>query len=162
MRNKFNKRILAAVAIVSGFLLMIIALLASYYLGPGQVPDWFSIFVHYHVEFMVAIAFVGILVGIAIAFLAFEKVEEKAVESKINAEMLLGFLSAEEQKAVKHLVENNGRCYQNEISRLEGMTRLKAHRTVGKLCEKQIVTVEKNGKANKLKLAQNIFDALKN
>jgi len=161
MRNKLNKRVLAAVAIFSGFILMVVALLASYYLGPGQVPEWFSVFINYHVEFMVAIAFVGIIVGIAIAFLAFEKVEEKTVESKINAEMLLGFLSGDEKNAVNYLAENGGRAYQNEISRIEGMTRLKAHRAVNKLSEKNIVTVEKHGKANKLKLSENIFEALR-
>ncbi len=161
MRNTFNKRILAAIAIVSGFLLLVAALLASYYLGPGQSPDWFRPFIQYHVEFMVALALLGILVGMAIAYLAFEKVEQVSAESKVNAEMMLGFLSADERKAVNYLVQNGGRAYQNEISRIEGMSRLRAHRVVQKLEEKKIVHAERHGKANKLQLADAIFDALK-
>ena len=161
MRNKLNKRLLIAIGLVSAFLLMVIALLASYYLLPGQAPSWFNIFIQYHVEFMVAIAFVGIFVGIAVAYLAFEKVEEKTVESKINAEMLLSFLSNEEKKTISYLIENDGKAYQNEVSRIEGMTRLKAHRVVNKLAEKLILSIEKHGKANKLKLAEQIYDALK-
>ena len=152
---------MAAIGIISGFILLLIALLASYYLGPGQSPDWFRPFIQYHVEFMVGLAVLGIVVGMAIAYLAFDKVEEKAAESKINAEMMLSFLSIDEQKAVNHLVLNGGRAYQNEISRIDGMTRLKAHRVVQKLEEKKILQTERHGKANKLKLADAILDALK-
>ncbi len=161
MRNKFNKRILAAIGIVAGFILLLIGLLASYYLGPGQSPDWFRPFIQYHVEFMVGLALLGILVGMAIAHLAFEKVEEASVESKINAEMMLGFLSADEQKTVNYLVQNGGQAYQNEISRIDGMSRLRAHRVVQKLGQKKILQTERHGKANKLKLADAILDALK-
>lgn len=160
MRNKINNRVLVGIAIVSAFLLLVVALLASYYLGPNQTPAWFQFFVTYHVEFMVAIAFSGILVGISVAYLAFEKVEEKTVESKINAEMMLGFLSSEEKTAVNYLLENNGKAFQHELSRIPGMSRLKAHRVVNKLVAKQIIAVEKFGKANKLKLAEQISDAL--
>lgn len=161
MRNKLNKRILAGIGIVSAFILLLVALLASYYLGPGQSPDWFRPFIQYHVEFMVALALVGILVGMAIAYLAFDKVEEKTAESKINAEMLLSFLSADEKKTIQYLIDNGGRAYQNEISRIDGMSRLRAHRVVQKLSEKSILEAERHGKANKLKLAEPIFDALK-
>lgn len=161
MRNKLNKRVLAAAAIISAFILMVIALVASYYLAPEPSPGIFDLLIRYHVEFMIAIAFVGILVGVALAFLAFDRVEEKAVESKINAEMLLGFLSSDEKKAVSYLIENDGKAFQHELSRIEGMSRLKAHRVVSRLEEKQILLAERHGKANKLKLAEPIYDALK-
>ena len=161
MRNKLNKRLLAGIGIVSGFILLLVALLASYYLGPGEAPSWFQVFIAYHVEFMVAIAFMGILVGIAVAYLAFEKVEEKSAESKINAEMMLGFLSGDEKKTVQFLVDNDGKAYQSEISRLPAMTRLKAHRVVDKLQGKSLLTVNRNGKVNKLVLVDAVLDALK-
>ncbi len=161
MRNKFNKRVLASIGIISGFILLLIGLLASYYLGPGQSPEWFRPFIQYHVEFMVALALLGILVGMAIAYLAFEKVEQVSAESKVNAEMMLGFLSEDERKAVNYLVQNGGRAYQNEIGRIDGMSRLRAHRVVHKLQEKKIVQTERHGKANKLRLADAILDALK-
>lgn len=147
--------------IVAAFVLLTIGLLASYYLGPGQAPDWFLPFIHFHVEFMVGLALLGVLSGMAIAYLAFDKVEEKTVESKINAEMMLGFLSPDEHKTVHYLVQNGGRAYQNEIGRIEGMSRLKAHRVVQKLHEKKILETERLGKANKLKLVEPIYDALK-
>ncbi|MDP2717258.1 MAG: hypothetical protein Q8P02_00785, partial [Candidatus Micrarchaeota archaeon] len=103
----------------------------------------------------------GILVGNAIMMLAFERVEEKAVESKINAKMMLGFLGPDERNTIQHLVDSGGRAYQSEVGRMPGMSRLKAHRAVQKLGEKGILSTERNGKANKLVLAPAIFEALK-
>lgn len=162
MRNKFDKRFLFGIGIVAAFILLVAALVFSYYAPPSNAPGWFDFLFAHHVEFMLFIAFSGILVGAIIANLAMGKAEEKTVEAKINAQMLLSFLSEDERKTVAYLLESDGKTYQNEISRLPGMTRLKAHRTVIRLAAKNIISVESHGKANRLKLAPQILDALKN
>ncbi|MGB9576983.1 MAG: hypothetical protein ACP5IG_02205 [Candidatus Micrarchaeia archaeon] len=41
------------------------------------------------------------------------------------------------------------------------MTRLKAHRVVQRLSQKEIISAERYGKINKLRLAPAVFEALK-
>lgn len=91
----------------------------------------------------------------------YERVEVKAKEAAGNARLLLTFLSPEERAAVELLVSSEGHTTQGQVSHQEGMTRLKAHRTVIKLEKKKIIRVEKLGKTNQLWLATSIYDALR-
>ena len=77
-----------------------------------------------------------------------------------NNGSILKLLNLNEKKVVEKLIENNGSALQSEISRMEGMTKLKAHRAVKELERKGIVKLEQYGKTNKIILAKDIKEVI--
>jgi uncharacterized membrane protein len=92
------------------------------------------------------------------------KKEEKITNSREKDcdknNLFLKFLNASERKVTEKIIENKGNILQSEISRIEGMTRLKAHRTLKELESKGIVTLEKYGKTNRIILNKEIKNIL--
>jgi len=158
----FNRRLLLSIAIFAGFLLLVIAMLLSYILASVRQFDnpLVSLLSQFHLELMVLVSILGIVVGATMYFLMHERVETKTKEAAVNANLLLTFLSREEREVVELLVKSEGHTTQSQVSRLDGMSRLKAHRVVQRLSEKNIVRIEKLGKINQLWLAGSIYDAL--
>ena len=62
---------------------------------------------------------------------------------------------------MKILIENNGKVLQAEINRIEGMTKLKTHRTVKDMERKGIIKRESFGKTNRIILSDDIKDLFK-
>ena len=160
--RNFNSRVLLAIAILAGFVLLVIAMLMSYVLAMNNMPSspLISLLFQYHLELMVLVSILGIVVGASVYFLMSGQVQEKTKEAAVNAELLLTFLGHDERAIVGLLRTSDGHTTQSQVSRLEGMTRLRAHRTVAKLADKKIIRVEKLGKINQLWLAKSIYDAL--
>ncbi len=159
----FNQRLLIAISILSGFVLLVMAMLLSYILatnGMAESPIIMALYT-YHLETMILVSVLGIVVGAAVYFLMSERVQIKTREATGNAKLLLSFLSTEERAVVELLLASDGHTTQAQVSHLEDMTRLKAHRTVLRLSEKKIIRIEKLGKTNQLWLAVSIYDALK-
>lgn len=163
MRNMpFNQRLLLTISIFGGFILLVIAMLLSYIWSSGGTgePPFLELLSRFHFELMIAVSFLGIGVGAAMYFLMQAQTQEKAREATGNAKLLLSFLSGDERAVVELLLKSEGHTTQAEVSRLEDMTRLRAHRVVLRLVDKKIIRVEKMGKTNQLWLAKSIFEAL--
>jgi uncharacterized membrane protein len=77
-----------------------------------------------------------------------------------NNESILKLLNPNEKKVVEKIIENDGSALQSEISRMEGMTKLKAHRAVKELERKGIVTLKQYGKTNKILLTKDIEEVI--
>jgi uncharacterized membrane protein len=71
-------------------------------------------------------------------------------------QLFLKFLNLTERKVFEKLIENKGIVLQSEISRMEGMTRLKTHRAVRELERKGIIKIESFGKSNRIILTKDI------
>jgi DNA-binding MarR family transcriptional regulator len=74
--------------------------------------------------------------------------------------IILKFLNFGERKVMEKLIEKRGETLQSEITRLEGMTKLKAHRAVRNLEKKGIIKVEKYGKTNRIILSKDVRDII--
>ena len=77
-----------------------------------------------------------------------------------NNGSILKLLNLNEKKVVEKIIENNGSALQSEISRMDGMTKLKAHRAVKELERKGIVKLEQYGKTNKIILTKEIKEVI--
>jgi len=75
-------------------------------------------------------------------------------------DMILVFLSKEEREIINFLVEKNGTSTQADISRLPGMNRVKAHRSMQKMQEKNLLDITAHGKVRNVALKQNIMNTL--
>ena len=99
---------------------------------------------------------------------AITKMVEHKVKSDVKKENLqtntngsiLKLLNSNEKKVVEKIIENKGSALQSEISRMEGMTKLKAHRAVKELERKGIVKLEQYGKTNRIILAKDIKEVI--
>jgi flagellar motor component MotA len=102
----------------------------------------------------------GIVIGAVIFFFMSSKLDNKQKEINKVTETLAQFLNRDEKTVVQKILENNGKVYQSEISRIEGIGKLKSHRILQRLSDRKVIEVEKNGKTNIVKLAKNIQEAL--
>jgi uncharacterized membrane protein len=99
---------------------------------------------------------------------AITKLVDKKVKSKVKKEnpqtnnngSILKLLNLNEKKVIEKIIENKGSALQSEISRMEGMTKLKTHRAVKELERKGIVTPEQYGKTNKILLTKDIKEVI--
>ena len=73
---------------------------------------------------------------------------------------ILKFSNPNERIVLKKLIENKGSVLQSEITRVNNMDKLKAHRTVNELKRKGIIRTEKYGKTNRIVLEEQIKDVL--
>ncbi len=123
------------------------------YFTPAQ-NGLVGLFVHYHFEAMVLIGLLGIGIGAASFYLLGQELQASEEKVHHQSALLLSFLTPLEKECVLFLVKNNGKCYQSDLSALPNMTRLKAHRIVGKLHERKIIHISSHGKANEIVLAE--------
>ncbi len=102
----------------------------------------------------------GIIAGAAIYWFMSKQLVEKQKNLHGTAELVMQFLGKEEKAVVKKLVEENGKCLQSEISRIEGIGKLKSHRILQRMKDKGIIEIEKFGKTNVVRLSKNIKEGL--
>jgi DNA-binding MarR family transcriptional regulator len=91
--------------------------------------------------------------------------KNNSVSNKTPAEIgdkniILKFLNAGERKVVETLIEKKGEILQSEISRMEGMTKLKTHRAVRDLERKGVIKRESHGKTHRIILSKDIKEAM--
>lgn len=157
-----NKKIVLGIGIIAGFAVLVALLVFSYItVGEGMNPNPISgLIISHHVEFMVATSFLGIVVGAGVYYLLKEEVAQKEIVANSSAQLVMKFLSKEEREIIGLISEKEGMTTQAEISKLPGMTRLKAHRIVEKMEKKGLVFVEKYGKVNMVRLVNELKDAM--
>jgi hypothetical protein len=157
-----RKGILIAIIVLSLFLFFTFAVLFSYHstTETGETSPFVMPLIKYHIYFMMSLAAVGVAVGAAVFYFMSTKVDDTRGVAKESAEIMLRFLNAEERKVVQVLVEEQGKVLQAELTRLPGMNRLKVHRILSKLAEKDIVTIDSHGKTNTVRLKPDIYKAL--
>jgi DNA-binding MarR family transcriptional regulator len=155
-----RKKIVLGLVIVSVFIFLVTVLVFVYAISSGgqMVPDPLKPFMEYHVEFMVVMGLFGVLSGLIVYSILNAALEKQKSIVRSNTEIIMRFLGHDEREIIRLLNEKGGMTTQSEISRLPMMSRLKAHRAVRKLESRGIIHVEKYGKANLLRLVEELRD----
>jgi len=98
----------------------------------------------------------GIFVGsIAYYTIASKYIKEKkAINKDIN--YTLNFLDNNEKQVIKSLIENKEGISQSQIEKATGLHKVKVHRIINKLLQKDIIEKHSNGKTNKIVLKQEL------
>jgi len=73
-----------------------------------------------------------------------------------DGEIVLKFLNPGERKVVEALVRKKGEMMQAELSRLDGMDKLRTHRAIRDLARKDVVSVHARGKMNLVSLSKDV------
>jgi hypothetical protein len=163
MKPSTNHRgVWIAVMILSSFLFFMFIVIFTYIMSGNaeSIPAVFVPFVQYHLYFMIGMGALGVAVGASTFYFMSQKVEHTHVAAQKTGEIVLRFLSADERKVIKRLVEEHGKATQAELTRMEGLNKVKVHRILAKLAEKEIVILESYGKTNAVRLKPEIYDAL--
>jgi len=84
-------------------------------------------------------------------FLIMPEIQTKNI-SEGNQEDLFSFLLPDERKIVEILIKHEGEYLQKQISKEAGFTRVKTHRVIVRLAQRGIITVEKRGNTNVIRL----------
>jgi hypothetical protein len=106
-------------------------------------------------------AFFGLAVGALVFYILSGDLEKKDKIIKYDTDIILKLLTPEERKIVKKIVESEGKVQQAEITYMEGYTKVRAHRIVESLGKKGILTKEKLGKINVIRMNKGLYDILK-
>jgi len=153
-----RKQILLGIVVISVFILLVALTAFVYSLSSEgeRVPSLLVPFLQYHVQFMVLMGLFGVLAGLTAYHLLNLTLEQEKKVVKTNVDIIMKFLGPDEQEVVELLRKKEGRTTQSEISRLPGMTRLKAHRIVKKLAARGLVHVERDRKINIVRLVDEL------
>ena len=121
-------------------------------------------FIHYAIQnnviILIALIAMSVAYGFVWASILYREVVQKKQESKSILETVFLFLGNEEKSIIEFLVQKKGSTTQADISRLAGMTRLKAFRALQKMQNKNLVEIVPHGKIRIVKLKQNILNVL--
>ncbi len=77
-----------------------------------------------------------------------------------NGNGVLKLLKPDEKKVVERIIENGGSALQSEIGRMEGMTKLRAHRAVKGLEARGVISLEPYGNTNRIALKRDIEESV--
>ena len=140
-----RREITLGIVIVSVFIFLVSVLVFVFALySEGQaVPGFLQPFIEYHIQFMVLMGVFGVSSGLVVYSILNATIEKQEKAAKTNMGIIMKFLGEDERNILDLLSSKGGMTTQCEISRLPGMSRLKAHRVVRKLEDRGIVHVEK-------------------
>lgn len=113
-----------------------------------------ELFANQLIKLMPLALLLGIIIGAAAYYFYSERQQKAPVQ--INPEPLYKLLDSDERKIFSKLIENNGKVLQAELSRLEGIGKVKAHRIIERMGKKGIIEKEGFGKTNYIKLAKDL------
>ena len=94
----------------------------------------------------------GAILGALALYLFYEK--SMPSEKEHDASIALSLMEREERKVVSRIVEEGGRITQSEVSRIEGIGKVKAHRILERLEKRGVLAKEQYGKTNMIKLSE--------
>lgn len=163
--NFSNKRMLAGV-------IVLVCLIALAFYSPQIISNFepavctvdgvcqHEEYARYLAELVPVFVIIGIVIGALVFFFMSSRLENKEKNLKNISELLVQFLAKDEKLVVKKLLDNDGKALQAEISRIDGIGKLKSHRIVQRLVDRGVIEVEKFGKTNIIKLVPSIKEAL--
>ncbi|MEK6959196.1 MAG: hypothetical protein AABW59_04080 [archaeon] len=103
----------------------------------------------------------GIIIGVVVFFFMTSRIEKKQVDYQKTIATFIQLLNADERKVIQKLIDGDGKAYQSEISRIEGIGKVKSHRIIQRLSDRQAIEIEGYGKTNIIKLKKEMADLIK-
>lgn len=112
------------------------------------------------IAYLPVLIVVGFLFGVIVSFFYFERKVEFPVPAVGKKEAYLALLQPTERKVIAKIIDKGGEVLQSEVSRIEGVGKVKAHRVIEKLVKRGVLEKEQMGKTNVLRLRKDVKDAI--
>lgn len=103
---------------------------------------------------------IGIIIGTIVFFFMISKLENKEKDLTKITSVLIKFLNKDEKIVVEKILDNDGKILQAELSRINGLGKVKSHRIVQRLIDRGVIEKENFGKTNIIKLNKEIKETL--
>jgi uncharacterized membrane protein len=156
-RNIKFYRTTTLLALVVSLAIVVLLVLAAYaYPQLADLIPLFSYAIHFHFALMIVAILLSITFGFMWARILNNELETQTEQTQNLGDVVMQFLSFEERAILQHLSQKGGTCKQQEFAYLLEMGRVKAMRTVQKLSQKGIISVEPHGKQRIIKLLVDI------
>jgi uncharacterized membrane protein len=110
---------------------------------------------------MAGLVIISTFFGFFWSRLLYQQVKSTTKAGESVTKLLFQFLAEEEKNVLNHLIKKDGETTQAEITRMEGMNKVKAFRTIKKLEEKNILTIKPHGKVRIITLREDLKELLK-
>jgi len=95
----------------------------------------------------------GAIFGALALYLFYEKTQQPG-QQEHDARLALSLMEKDEGKVIGRIAEEGGRITQSEVSRIEGIGKVKAHRILERLEKRGVLAKEQYGKTNMVKLTE--------
>lgn len=102
----------------------------------------------------------GIIIGAMVFFFMTAKLDNKKKDLEQAAKVIVQFLNSDEKKVVEKIIRENGKVLQSEITRIEGLGKVKSHRILQKLLDRGVIEIEGHGKTNIVRFSKPVQEAL--
>ena len=126
--------------------------------SPASPLYQWAIINHVWINFILVI--IAISFGFVWSHISFHEIQQREKQSRKVIDVVMLFLSTDERAILNYLVEKKGEASQADVSRLEGMNRVKAFRTLQKMQQRNLLEITSFGKVRKVRLKENIYDSL--
>ena len=103
---------------------------------------------------------IGVVIGAAVFFFMSSKIASTQKDMTKITDALVQFLGKDEKLVVQKLLDNDGKVLQAEVSRIEGIGKLKSHRIIQRLSDRGVIEIEHFGKTNIIKLNKGLKETL--
>jgi len=115
-----------------------------------------------HVAIMLILVVLAAIYGALLSVVLYINMKKSKAETEGMLEIVMQFVSQDEKMILHHLLRNHGQATQANISKLEGMHRVKAHRAIQKMLDKHLIDLTAEGKIRHIYLKKSILDSLHN
>ncbi len=102
----------------------------------------------------------GIIIGALVFFFMTTKIDDKKKDLEQATKVIIQFLNADEKKVVERIIREKGKALQSEITRIEGLGKVKSHRILQRLLDRGVIEIEGHGKTNIVRFSKPVQDAL--
>ena len=94
------------------------------------------------------------IVGVLAYYLAFPEIKSPPGQAKASGsfDVVLRFLKEDEKKVVEVLRNSGNESLQKDIVKDTGFSKIKTHRILARLAERGLITAERQGRTNRVKL----------
>ncbi len=148
--------VLLLVALIYGIPLALTAVEPQVCTVNGQCEH--EIFANNLIKSVPLVLLAGMGIGAAAFYFLSERKPQQAAQKPLNFKALYRLLDPDERKVFEKMIDNKGKALQSEISYIEGIGKVKAHRIIDKMVEKGIMEKESFGKTNAVKLPKDLQD----
>ncbi len=159
MKSFLARRVLLALGALSAILILGVLALLTY--GTNASSGVAGFLVGHHLGIMVLLVLLGAASGVVVVLLMAQESSANKQAAVGTAELLLTFLSPSERAMVEYLARSDGPVLQSHLATALRFSVVQVHRVTGRLQQKQFITVERYGKTNKLLLAAELRNALR-
>ena len=150
---KSKDKLLILTTLFSILLILFSLTIVSYFFLNYQIENVIiNFFVHFHLLFMFIVTILSLIIGAYSYYIISKDISEYSKIKQELVEEFINFLDKDERKIIQHLFKNNGISTQYELLQISNSHKVKLHRLLEKLEDRNLVEKKKVGKINKIYL----------